>query len=203
MNKIQQLGYEYGGTGFTQLAIAKALLDLTSNKFATEVSADLRADLNKGLALRLAEIRIDLNQHYVKQGEAFLPVTEVDYKAFKGAKYHMTVPTLLSIDKTEISKMAQLDKPLHGLVMKPRKYAMSYLTDTVKDIQAKASLVLAVADGKTGTRKPNKNWLEFVNQTMFETLNKKAINAKASADNSYDEDQWLRSVKAFKAEWIK
>jgi hypothetical protein len=205
MDKFEQFGYEFAGAGFTQEVIVRSLLDATSNKFATEVSDDQRKSLNKGLALRYAERHAELNQHYVLQGENYIAVDDKAFKSFKGAKYHMTVANLLSIDKSEISKMAQHDKPRHNLVKTPRIKAMNYLTDTVKDMQTKARNLLASPDGKK-PRKANLNFEESVEAMLFDAklgLAKKAINAKASGDNSYNDDRWLRSVKAFKAEWLK
>lgn len=204
MNKFQQYGYEFGGAGFTQKIIVKALLDLTSNKFATEISADLRKDLNQGLALRYAENHAELNQGYIQQGENFIAVDDNAFKAHKGAKYQMNVPNLLSIDKTEISKMAQLDKPRHNLVAKPRTKAMLYLTDTVKDMQSLGKKMLAEANGGA-PRNPNKNFAEAVVEMLFDSkkgLMKKAITAKAGSDSSYNEEQFNESMKAFKNVWL-
>ena len=204
MDKFQQYGYEFAGLGFAKKSIVRALLDMTSNKFATEVSTEQRNSINKGLALRFTENHPELNQAYILQGESYIPVDEKAFKAYKGAKYHMTVANLLSIDKTEISKMAQHDKPRHELVKKPRIMAMAYLTDTVKDMQSEARKMLA-PEG-TGTRKPNLNFEEYVNEMLFDNakgMAKKAINAKSTGDSTYDDDRWLRSVRAFKAEWNK
>ena len=205
MDKFQQLGYEFGALGFARKTIVRALLDITSNKFATEISVEQRASLNKGLSLRYAENHPELDQCYVLQGENYIAVDDKAYKAFKGAKYHMTVNNLLSIDKSEIGKMAQHDKPRHSLVKEPRVKVMAYLTDTVKDMQREALALISSPDGKK-PRKPNLNFAESVEAMLFDAkggLMKKAINAKASSDSSYDDDRWLRSVKAFKAEWLK
>ena len=202
MNKFQKYGYEFGGAGFTQKTIVKALLDLTSNKFATEISADLRKDLLSGLALRYAENHAELNQGYIQQGENFIAVDDKAFKAFVGAKYQMNVPNLLSIDKTEISKMAQLDKPRWNLVNKPRTKAIGYGNDTLKDMQSLAKRLLAVDSGTP--RNPNKNFVEAVNELLFDSkkgLMKKAITAKAGSDSSYNEAQFNESMKAFKTVW--
>lgn len=205
MDKFQQLASEYGSLGFSKTAICRALLDLTSNKFATEVTDSQRVSLNKGLALTFAENHPELDAHYVLQGENYISVDTKAFNSFKGAKYHMTVANLLSIDKSEISKMAQLDKPRHKLVEKPRRLAMQYLTDTVKDMQREAAKLIANPEGGGG-RAPNKNFEESVIAMLFDAkggLMKKAINAKASGDNSYNDDRWNRSIKAFKTEWQK
>lgn len=206
MNKFEQLGYEFSGTGFTQKAIARQLLDLTSNKFANEVSVDIRLDLNKGLALRYAENHAELNQGYILQGENFVKVDDKEFVAFKGAKYQMSVKNLLGIDKTEISKLAQLDKPRHTLVKEPRTKAMAYLTDTVKDMQSVAKDILNVINNnKPNPRKANLNFEEAVTATLLDAkggLMKKAINAKSSSDNSYNEARWIASMLAFKNEWL-
>jgi vacuolar-type H+-ATPase subunit H len=205
MNKFEQLGYEFGATGFTQKAIARQLLDLTSNKFASEVSVDLRLDLCKGLALRYAENHAELNQGYILQGENFIKADDKEFVAFKGAKYQMSVKNLLSIDKTEISKLAQLDKPRHTLVKEPRTKAMAYLTDTVKDMQKVAKDILSEINGETKPRKANLNFEEAVTAMLFDAkggLMKKAINAKASSDNSYNEARWVASMLAFKNVWL-
>lgn len=205
MNKFEQLGYEFGATGFTQKAIARQLLDLTSNKFASEVSVDLRLDLNRGLALRYTENHAELNQGYVQQGENFVKADDAEFVAFKGAKYQMSVKNLLSIDKTEISKLAQLDKPRHTLVKEPRTKAMAYLTDTVKDMQRIASQILGEISGKPNPRRSNLNFEEAVTAILFDAkggLMKKAINAKASSDNTYNEARWVASILAFKNEWL-
>jgi hypothetical protein len=205
MNKFEQLGYEFGATGFTQKAIARQLLDLTSNKFASEVSVDLRLDLCKGLALRYAENHAELNQGYVLQGENFIKVDDKEFVAFKGAKYQMSVKNLLGIDKTEISKLAQLDKPRHTLVKEPRTKAMAYLSDTVKDMQKIAKEILGEINGDSKPRKANLNFEEAVTATLFDAkggLMKKAINAKSSSDNSYNEARWVASMLAFKNEWL-
>jgi hypothetical protein len=204
MDRLEQLAYEFGGLGFARKSIIRNLLDMTSNKFATEVTIEQRKSINKGLALRFTENHLELNQGYVLQGENYIAVDDKAFKAFKGAKYQMTVANLLSIDKAEIGKMAQHDKPRHELVKKPRIMALAYLSDTVKDMQKEAVKILNPE--KSGTRKANLNFEESVNAMLFDMkqgLAKKAINAKASSDNSYDDDRWLRSVKAFKAEWIK
>ena len=204
MDKFQQLAYEFSGAGFTQRKIVAEVMAITGGKFATEVTVDQRNSLNKGLALRYAENHPELNAHYVQQGENFVEVDDKAFKAFKGAKYHMTVANLLSIDKTEISKMAQHDKPRHDLVKNKRLGVMKYLSDAVKDMQ---SLAKESLNGGSGApRKPNKNFVEAVEAMLFDPkggLMKKAINAKASSDNSFDEDRWTRSMKAFKAEWTK
>ena len=164
----------------------------------------MRKDLNQGLALRYAENHAELNQGYIQQGENFIAVDDNAFKAFKGAKYQMNVPNLLSIDKTEISKMAQLDKPRHNLVAKPRTKAMLYLTDTVKDMQSLGKKMLAEANGGA-PRNPNKNFAEAVVEMLFDSkkgLMKKAITAKAGSDSSYNEEQFNESMKAFKNVWL-
>lgn len=203
MNKFQQYGYEFGGAGFTQKIIVKALLDLTSNKFATEISADLRKDLLSGLSLRYAENHAELNQGYIQQGENFIAVDDNAFKAHKGAKYQMNVPNLLSIDKTEISKMAQLDKPRWNLINKPRTKAIGYGNDTLKDMQSLGRKMLAVDSGTP--RKANLNFAEAVSELLFDSkkgLMKKAITAKAGSDSSYNEAQFNESMKAFKDVWL-
>lgn len=205
MDKFQQLSYEFSGLAFSKKKIIAEVLALTSNKFATEVTDDQRASINKGATLRFAENHPEFDAHFVQQGENFVQVDDKAFKAFKGAKYHMTVNNLLSIDKTEISKMAQHDKPRHNLVNKPRRMAMQYLSDNLKDMQKEAKLILDNGGNKP-PRNPNKNFVETVEAMLFDAkggLMKKAINAKTSGDNSYDDDRWTRSMKAFKTEWNK
>jgi len=203
MNKFAQLGYEFSGAGFTRESVVRSLLETTSNKFATEISADLKKDLLSGIFLRYAEKRTDLNQGYIQQGENFIAVDDKAFKAHRGAKYQMTVANLLSIDKSEISKMAQLDKPRHNLVAKPRTKAINYGNDTLKDMQSLAKRILNGDTGGNG-RAGNLNWQETVMKTLFDTKNglmKKAITAKAGSDNTFNEQQWNESMKAFKTVW--
>ena len=91
MDKLEQLSYEFAGAGFTQQSVVRSLLELTSNKFATEVTPEHRKSINKGLALRYTENHPELNTHYVLQGENYIAVDDKAFKSFKGAKYHMTV----------------------------------------------------------------------------------------------------------------
>jgi hypothetical protein len=71
-------------------------------------------------------------------------------------------------------------------------------------MQSLGKKLLAVASGGS-TRNPNKNFVEAVNEILFDTkkgLMKKAINAKAGSDSSYNEEQWNASMKAFKDVWL-
>ena len=52
MDRLEQLAYEFGGLGFARKSIIRNLLDMTSNKFATEVTIEQRKSINKGLADR-------------------------------------------------------------------------------------------------------------------------------------------------------
>jgi len=199
MNKLEQLGYDFGGAKQTQRNIVSTVLSVDKD-FVSEISEDTRAHLGKGLQLRYAENHPEIEQGYIKQGEAYVPVDDKAFKAHKGDKVHMSVSFLLAETPAKFGRLKTDNLALYNLMYKPRRAATGYINDTIKDMQALAKKMLAEASGDTKTRAPNKSFDEKV-KLHFEKMRAEGISAKSKGDDTFDEARFRKAVVAFNTVW--
>lgn len=199
MNKLEQLGYDFGGAKQTQKNIVTTVLSVDKD-FATDISDDTRAHLSKGLQLRYAENHPEIEQGYIKQGEQYIPVDDKAFKAHKGDKVHLSVNFLLAETPAKFGRLKTDNLALYNLMQKPRRAANGYINDTIKDMQALAKKMLAEAKGETKVRAPNKTFSEKVD-LHFEKMRNEGISAKSKGDDTFDEARFRKAVVAFNTVW--
>jgi hypothetical protein len=199
MNKLEQLGYEFGGAKQTQFNIVSTILGLDKN-FATECGEDTKVHLSKGLQLRYAENHPEIDKGYIKQGEQYIPVDDKTFKAFKGDKVHLSVNFILSEAPAKFGRLKTDNEALYNLMKTPRRNAMRYISDTIKDMQRLAKKMLDEAKGETKTRAPNKSFTEKV-ALHFEKMRAEGISAKSKGDDTFDEARFRKAVVAFNTVW--
>lgn len=199
MNKIEQLSYEFGGAKQAQRNIVNTLLGIEKD-FANEISDDTKAHLSKGLALRYAENHPEIEQGYIKEGAAYVPVDDKAFKAHKGDKVHLSVNFILSETPAKFGRLKADNEALYSLMQAPRRNAMKYISDAIKDMQRLAKSILAEAAGETKTRAPNKTFDEKV-KLHFEKMRTELISAKSKGDDTVDEARFRKAVVAFNTVW--
>lgn len=199
MNKIEQLSYEFAGAIQSQRNVVSTLLSIDKN-FATEMSDDTKAHLSKGLMLRYAENNPQIEQGYIKQGEAYVPVDDKAFKACKGDKVHLSVNFIMSESSAKFGRLKADNPALHSLLKAPRKAVQTYVSDTIRDMVALAKKMLSEASGETKTRAPNKDFAEKVAQ-HFEKMRTELISSKSRGDDTADEARFRKAVVAFQTVW--
>lgn len=199
MNILQKAGYDFGGAKQTQRDTVIIVLGNDKN-FATECSDATRTDLGKGLQLRYTENHPEIDQGYIKQGEAYVPVDDKAFKAHKGDKVQLSVQFLLAETPAKFGRLKADNKALYDLMQLPRRKVNGYVNDTIKDMQALAKKMLAEASGVTVQRAPNKMFGEKVDG-HFEKMRAELISAKSKGDDTADEARFRKAVVAFQTVW--
>jgi hypothetical protein len=199
MNKIEQLSYEFAGAKQQQRNIVNTLLGIEKD-FATDISDDTKLHLSKGFALRFAENHPEYEQDYIKQGEQYIPVDSVAFKAHKGDKVHISVNFALSETPAKFGRLKTDNEALYNVMYEPRRKALKYISDAIRDMQSLAKKILAEASGDTKVRAPNKVFSEKV-ALHFEKMRAELISAKAKGDDTVDEARFRKAVVAFNTVW--
>ncbi len=199
MNKIEQLSYEFGGAKQQQRNIVNTLLGIERD-FANEISDDTKQHLAKGFALRYAENHPEIEQGYIKEGAAYVPVDDKAFKAYKGDKVHLSVNFILSETPAKFGRLKVDNEALYSLMQSPRRNAMKYISDAIRDMQALAKKILSEGSGDSKTRAPNKTFEEKVAQ-HFEKMRAEGISAKSKGDDTYNEAKFRKAVVAFNTIW--
>jgi len=200
MDKIEQLAYEFGGAKQAQRNHVSVLLGIEKD-FAETISDTTKAKLNKGFQLRYAENHPEIEQDYIKQGEQYIPVDSVAFKAHKGDKVHLSVHFLLAETPAKFGRIKADNEPLYNLMKEPRRKANAYISDAIKDMQALAKKILGELKGETNKpRAPNKVFSEKV-AGHFEKMRAEGITAKSKGDDTFDEARFRKAVVAFNTVW--
>lgn len=199
MNKIEQLSYEFGGAKASQRTIVTELLGIEKD-FATSISDDNKLHLTKGLQLRYAELHPEYEQDYIKQGEAYIPVDNVAFKAHKGDKVHTSINFIMSESSAKFGRLKVDNLALHTLIKDTRAKVQGYTSDTIKDMQAVAKRILKELSDDTKPRAPNKDFKEKV-ATHFEKMRAELISSKSRGDDTADEARFRKAVVAFNTVW--
>lgn len=198
-NKIEQLSYEFGGAKQQQRNIVTELLGIERD-FANEISDDTKEHLAKGLMLRYTENHPELNQAYIKQGEAYVPVDAKGFKDCKGDKVQLSVSFIMAESSAKFGRLKVDNPALHSLIKEPRAKVQRYISDAIKDMQSLAKKIIGENSGETKTRAPNKTFSEKVAQ-HFDKMRAEGISAKSKGDDTYNEALFRKAVVAFNTVW--
>lgn len=199
MNKISQIGYEFGGASASQRVNVTTLLGI-DKEFATKVSEEVKSDLTKGLQLRYAELHPEFEQDYIKEGEAYVPVEHAQFKAFKGDKVHTSVSFIMGESSAKFGRLKVDNPALHTLIKDIRAKVQRYTSDTIRDMQTLAKKILSEQSGIVKPRAPNKVFKEKV-AVHFETMRTELISAKSKGDDTANEALFRKAVVAFNTVW--
>lgn len=199
MNKISQIGYEFGGASASQRVSVTALLSVDKD-FATKPSDEVKADLTKGLQLRFAELHPEIEQGYIKEGDAYVPVDHAQFKAHKGDKVHTSVSFIMGESSAKFGRLKVDNPALHSLIKDTRAKVQRYTSDTIRDMQTIAKKILKEQSGETAPRAPNKDFKEKV-ATHFEKMRAELISSKSRGDDTANEALFRKAVVAFNTVW--
>ena len=199
MNKIEQLSYEFATAKQSQRNVVNTLMSIDKG-FANDISEDTKAHLAKGLMLRFAENHPEIKQGYIKQGEAYVPVDAVAYKACKGDKVSLSVEFIMAESSAKFGRLKTDNPALHSLIKEPRAKVQRYISDTIKDMQTIAKKIIAENSGETKQRAPNKDFAEKVAQ-HFEKMRAELISSKSRGDDTANEAKFRKAVVAFQTVW--
>ena len=198
MDKLEKLAYEFGGAKATQRSVVTTLLGIEKD-FATSISDETKLHLVAGLQLRYAENNKQLETGYIREGEAYVPVSESAFKSAKGDKIHLSVAFIMAESSAKFGRL-KLDNPaLHTLVKEPRAKIQRYVSDTLKDMQAVARRILNEGI-EAKPRAPNKDFNEKV-ATHFEKMRTELIGSKSRGDETANEVLFRKAVVAFNTVW--
>lgn len=199
MNKISQIGYEFGGASASQRVSVTALLALEKD-FATSISEETKASLVQGLQLRYAELHPEIEQGYIKEGEAYVPVSAQQFKAHKGDKVHLSVNYIMGESSAKFGRLKADNPAMYALLKAPRTAVQKYASNTIRDMQALAKKILKELSGETAPRAPNKDFKEKV-ANHFEKMRAELISSKSRGDDTADEALFRKAVVAFNTVW--
>jgi len=199
MHKIAQIAYEFGGARQSQKVSVIALLSVEKD-FATNMTAETKAFLAQGLQLRYTEYHPEIEQHYIKEGDAYVPVTAVQFKAHKGDKIFTTVNSIMAESSAKFGRMKADNPALYELYKAPRRAIGQYVSNVTRDMQSLAKKILKEQSGETKPRAPNKDFKEKV-ANHFEKMRTELINSKSKGDETANEVLFRKAVVAFNTVW--
>ena len=199
MHKIAQIAYEFGGARQLQKVSVAMLLSIEKD-FATSISAETKAHLTQGLQLRYTEYHPEIEQHYIKEGEAYVPVTPAQFKAHKGDKIFTTVSSIMAESSAKFGRMKTDNPALYELYKAPRRAIGQYISNVTRDMQSLAKKLLKEQSGETKPRAPNKDFKEKV-ANHFEKMRTELISSKSKGDETANEALFRKAVVAFNTVW--
>jgi hypothetical protein len=199
MHKIAQIAYEFGGARQSQRASVIALLSVEKD-FATNMTAETKAFLAQGLQLRYTEYHPELEQSYIKEGDAYVPVTSAQFKAHKGDKVFVTANAVMAESSAKFGRMKADNPALYELYKAPRRAIGQYISNVTRDMQSLAKKILKEQSGETKPRAPNKDFKEKV-ANHFEKMRTELISSKSKGDETANEVLFRKAVVAFNTVW--
>ena len=112
---MKQIGYQQASFSDSIKGIARSVYEGFPN-FDEEVTDEVKTELYLGYQLRVAENQPKLKQHYVIESGNYLPVDEVAFNKFEGAKYIRTVDNIMSYTPQAFGALRHSFPQLHSIL---------------------------------------------------------------------------------------
>ena len=195
---MKQVGYQQASFSDSIKSIARDVYAGFPN-FDEEVNDEVKAELNAGYQLRIAENQPKLKQHYVIESGNYLPVDEVAFNKFEGAKYIRTVDNIMSYTPQAFGALRQSNPQLHSILKESRDAISKYCSNTLNAL--KKAVREIKNEGKPRERGATLSFAQTVKETL-DGLKKKCANAKARVDETADEKKLILAISEFNRKWL-
>ena len=195
---MKQIGYNQASFSDSIKGIAREVYAGFPN-FDEEVSDEVKAELNLGYQLRIAENQPKLKQHYVIESGNYLPVDEVAFNKFEGAKYIRSVDNIMSYTPQAFGALRQSNPQLHAVLKESRDAISKYCSNTLNAL--KKAVREIKNEGKPRERGATLSFAQTVKETL-DGLKKKCANAKARVDETADEKKLVLAISEFNRKWL-
>jgi hypothetical protein len=195
---MKQIGYNQASFSDSIKGIAREVYAGFPN-FDEEVSDEVKAELNLGYQLRIAENQPKLKQHFVIESGNYLPVDELAFNQFKGEKYIRTVENIMSYTPQAFGALRQSNPQLHAVLKESRDAISKYCSNTLNAL--KKAVREIKNEGKPRERGATLSFAQTVKETL-DGLKKKCANAKARVDETADEKKLILAISEFNRKWL-
>jgi hypothetical protein len=195
---MKQIGYQQASFSDSIKSLARQVHETLPN-FDEEVSDEVKAELNAGYQLRVAENQPKIDQHFIVESGNFLPVEKLAFDNHKGEKYHRTVANIMAYTPQAFGALRQSNPQLHAVIKAERDSVSKYCSNRLADL--KKAIHAIKNEGVARVRGATKSFAETVKDTM-DGLKKKCANAKARGDDSANEKQLVLAVSEFNRKWL-
>ena len=195
---MKQIGYNQASFSDSIKGIAREVYAGFPN-FDEEVSDEVKAELNLGYQLRIAENQPKLKQHFVIESGNYLPVDELAFNQFKGEKYIRTVENIMAYTPQAFGALRQSNPQLHAVLKESRDAISKYCSNTLNAL--KKAVREIKNEGKPRERGATLSFAQTVKETL-DGLKKKCANAKARVDETADEKKLVLAISEFNRKWL-
>jgi hypothetical protein len=195
---MKQIGYQQASFSDSIKSLARQVHETLPN-FDEEVSDEVKAELNAGYQLRVAENQPKIDQHFIVESGNYLPVEKLAFDNHKGEKYHRTVANIMAYTPQAFGALRQSNPQLHAVIKSERDSVSKYCSNRLADL--KKAIHAIKNEGVARVRGATKSFAETVKDTM-DGLKKKCANAKARGDDSANEKQLVLAVSEFNRKWL-
>ena len=195
---MKQIGYNQASFSDSIKGIAREVYAGYPN-FDVEVSDEVKAELNAGYQLRIAENQPKLKQHFVIENGNYLPVDETAFNKFEGAKYIRSVDNIMSYTPQAFGALRTSNPQLHSILKEPRDAISKYCSNTLNAL--KKAVREIKNEGKPRERGATLSFAQTVKETL-DGLKKKCANAKARVDETADEKKLVLAISEFNRKWL-
>jgi hypothetical protein len=195
---MKQIGYNQASFSDSIKGIAREVYAGYPN-FDVEVSDEVKAELNAGYQLRIAENQPKLKQHFVIENGNYLPVDETAFNKFEGAKYIRSVDNIMSYTPQAFGALRTSNPQLHSILKEPRDAISKYCSNTLNAL--KKAVREIKNEGKPRERGATLSFAQTVKETL-DGLKKKCANAKARVDETADEKKLILAISEFNRKWL-
>jgi hypothetical protein len=195
---LKQIGYQQASFADNLKGLARSVYEAYPN-LDDEVSDEVKAELNAGYQLRVAENQPKIDQHFVVEGGNYLPVEKLAFDNHKGEKYHRTVANIMAYTPQAFGALRQSNPQLHSLIKAERDSVSKYCSNRLADL--KKAIKAIKNEGKARERGATRTFAETVKETI-DGLKKKCANAKARGDDSANEKKLILAISEFNRKWV-
>lgn len=198
IKSVKDAAYQFARTGETTANIARFIVS-TAPDFPSEVSAELKADLNAGFMVRANEL---WGQDVYKIGDQGVLIKvantmDADYATktadLKGLRQY-NVSVAFGLSQQEFGQLKSKDPQEHAIIKQWRDRFSKYAHNNLAALKLAARQLLN--DGKSRERSGTKYFADALTDT-FDSYDKRAKTAQARGDETADPVRYRMAVDAF------
>ena len=195
---LKQIGYQQASFADNLKGLARSVYEQYPN-LDDEVSDEVKAELNAGYQLRVAENQSNIDQHFVVENGNYLPVEKLAFDNHKGEKYHRTVANIMAYTPQAFGALRQSNPQLHAVIKAERDSVSKYCSNRLADL--KKAIHAIKNEGVARVRGATKTFAETVKDTL-DGLKKKCANAKARGDDTANDKKLITAISEFNRKWV-
>lgn len=198
ITSIKDAAYKFARTGETTAQVARYIVDKDPS-FPSEVSPELKADLNAGFMVRAHEL---WGQDVYKVGDQGVLIKvantkDADYAvkvaALKGLRQY-NVNVAYAVSQQEFGQMKSKDPQEHAIIKAWRDRFSKYAFNNLAALKLAARQLLS--DGKTRERGATKNFIDALDDA-FENYEKRVKTAESRGDDTAKPAKYRAARDAF------